>query len=369
MFVCGITPYDAAHLGHANTYLAFDLIGRLLRDNGHAVTYVQNVTDIDDPLLERANETSVDWQQLAHTEIQQFRNDMTALRMLAPTHYVGVVESMDLVISCIERLRDSGAAYEVDGDLYFDIRSDPRFGGVGHLSEATMLELSAERGGDPARPGKRHPLDPVLWIGQRRGEPGWDSPFGRGRPGWHVECVAIAIDRLGMSFDIQGGGSDLVFPHHELGSSEAHACTGEWPFARAYVHAGMVGLDGDKMSKSKGNLVFVSELVGKGADPMAVRLALLSQHYRQDWDWNDGLLVAGSRRLALWRQAASYPCGPDADKTLSEVRRALALDLNTATALTLLDAWASDQINRGGTVEGAPGVFSRTCDALLGVAL
>ncbi|WP_301178063.1 cysteine--1-D-myo-inosityl 2-amino-2-deoxy-alpha-D-glucopyranoside ligase, partial [Actinomadura geliboluensis] len=285
MYVCGITPYDATHLGHANTYLAFDLVNRVWRDLGHRVHYVQNATDVDDPLLERAQQTGEDWRALADREIELFREDMTALRILPPDQYIGAVEAIPLVVEMIEKLRGRDAAYEVDGDVYFPVAADPSFGAVSRLDRAAMAPLFAERGGDPDRPGKRDPLDALLWMARRPGEPGWESPFGEGRPGWHVECSAISVEYLGMAFDVEGGGSDLAFPHHEMSASHAQVATGERPHARAYVHAGMVGLDGEKMSKSRGNLVFVSKLREAGADPMAIRLALLARHYRADWEW------------------------------------------------------------------------------------
>jgi L-cysteine:1D-myo-inositol 2-amino-2-deoxy-alpha-D-glucopyranoside ligase len=280
LYVCGITPYDATHLGHAATYLAFDTLVRVWRDQGHEVHYVQNVTDIDDPLLERAARDGVRWEDVAERETDLFRSDMTALRVLPPTWYVGAVEAMEEIAALVVQLQEAGAAYSVDGDVYFSVAAAEHFGEVGGLDVATMTRLSAERGGDPDRPGKKDPLDCLLWLQQRPGEPGWDSPLGPGRPGWHVECTAMALNRLGSQLDVQGGGSDLVFPHHELSAAEAEVVTGVAPFARAYVHAGMVGLDGEKMSKSLGNLVFVSKLVGAGTEPMALRLALLAAHSR-----------------------------------------------------------------------------------------
>ncbi|OIV38427.1 cysteine--1-D-myo-inosityl 2-amino-2-deoxy-alpha-D-glucopyranoside ligase [Mangrovactinospora gilvigrisea] len=369
LYVCGITPYDATHMGHAATYNAFDLVQRVWRDAGHRVRYVQNVTDVDDPLLERAEQTGEDWVHLAERETQLFRDDMTALRMLAPEHYIGAVEAIPLIIPVIQHLLDNGAAYDLEGDVYFSVDADRHFGEVAHLPVAEMLALSAERGGDPERPGKKNPLDARLWMAARPGEPSWESPFGAGRPGWHIECVAIALKYLGMGFDVQGGGSDLAFPHHELGASHAHAEQGTTPYAKLYAHAGMVGLDGEKMSKSLGNLVKVSELRKGGTDPAAIRLALLANHYRADWFWTDDLLAAAEQRLARWRAAVSRPDGPSADATLAAVREALANDLDAPTALAAIDAWAERQESEGGSEEGAPGVVSRTADALLGVAL
>ncbi|MFI1098289.1 cysteine--1-D-myo-inosityl 2-amino-2-deoxy-alpha-D-glucopyranoside ligase [Streptomyces sp. NPDC020917] len=370
IYVCGITPYDATHMGHAATYNAFDLVQRVWLDTKRQVQYVQNVTDVDDPLLERAVATGDDWTALAERETALFREDMTALRMLPPAHYIGAVEAIPGIVPLIERLRDAGAAYELDGDVYFSVDADPHFGSVSRLDAAAMRVLSAERGGDPDRPGKKDPLDPLLWLSAREGEPSWDGgSLGPGRPGWHIECVAIALDHLGMGFDVQGGGSDLAFPHHEMGASHAQVLTAEYPFAKAYVHAGMVALDGEKMSKSKGNLVFVSALRRAGVDPAAIRLALLAHHYRADWEWTDAVLAEAEERLARWRAAVSRPDGPPAEGLLAEVREALADDLDAPRALRAIDAWAAGQAAEGGTDPAAPGLVSRLTDALLGVAL
>ncbi|WP_181764690.1 cysteine--1-D-myo-inosityl 2-amino-2-deoxy-alpha-D-glucopyranoside ligase [Streptomyces albidus (ex Kaewkla and Franco 2022)] len=370
IYVCGITPYDATHLGHAATYNAFDLVQRVWLDNKRQVHYIQNVTDIDDPLLERADATGDEWTALAERETALFREDMTALRMLPPRHFVGAVESIPQIVPMVERLRDRGAAYELDGDVYFSVDADPHFGEVSRLDAETMRLLSAERGGDPERPGKKSPLDPMLWRGAREGEPQWDgASLGPGRPGWHIECVAIALEHLGMGFDVQGGGSDLAFPHHEMGASHAQALTGEHPFAQTYVHAGMVGLNGEKMSKSKGNLVFVSQLRRDGIDPAAIRLVLLSLHYRADWEYTESVLDEARSRLARWRAAVSRPDGPPAETVVEEIRAALADDLDAPAALAAVDRWVAAQEAGGGTDTGAPGVVSRAVDALLGVAL
>ncbi|SHM44370.1 cysteine--1-D-myo-inosityl 2-amino-2-deoxy-alpha-D-glucopyranoside ligase [Actinacidiphila paucisporea] len=370
LYVCGITPYDATHLGHAATYNAFDLVQRVWLDTKHQVHYVQNVTDVDDPLIERANATGEDWTALAERETALFREDMTALRMLPPTHYIGAVEAVPGIVPLVERLREAGAAYELDGDTYFSVESDPHFGGVSRLDAAAMRLLSAERGGDPDRPGKKNPLDPMLWMAARPGEPSWDgASLGAGRPGWHIECVAIALDHLGMGFDVQGGGSDLAFPHHEMGASHAQVLTGEHPYAKAYVHAGMVALHGEKMSKSRGNLVFVSTLRREGVAPAAIRLALLAHHYRANWEWTDAVLDEALARLGRWQAAVSRPDGPPAEALIEEIREALADDLDAPRALAAVDAWAAAQQADGGTDTGAPGLVSRAVDALLGVAL
>jgi L-cysteine:1D-myo-inositol 2-amino-2-deoxy-alpha-D-glucopyranoside ligase len=372
MYVCGITPYDATHLGHAATYLAFDLVNRLWRDAGHDVRYVQNVTDIDDPLLERADRDGEDWVVLGMRETALFREDMEALRVLPPDHYIGAVESVGEVVEMVEKLLAEGAAYTLDdgtGDVYFDTARAPRFGYESRYSQAEMLTYFAERGGDPERAGKRQPLDPVLWRGAREGEPSWDGGLGPGRPGWHIECTAIALNRLGPTFDVQGGGSDLRFPHHEMSAAHGECLTGEWPFARHYVHAGMIGLDGEKMSKSRGNLVFVSRLRADGVDPAAIRLALYAGHYRSDRAWTGDLLDEARDRLARWRAAAALATGPAADATLARVRERLTDDLDTPAALAAVDRWAEGALTRGGDDPGAPQLVAAAVDALLGVRL
>jgi L-cysteine:1D-myo-inositol 2-amino-2-deoxy-alpha-D-glucopyranoside ligase len=365
MYVCGITPYDATHLGHAATYLAFDLIQRVWRDGGHAVHYVQNVTDVDDPLLERATQTGEHWVDLAEREIALFRADMTALRVLAPDDYVGAVESVPEVVETITSLLESGAAYYVGDDVYFDVSATGRFGYESGYDRAQMLRLFAERGGDPTLPGKRDPLDSLLWRAYRPGEPSWDTVLGAGRPGWHIECSVIALNRLGMGFDVQGGGSDLTFPHHEHSAAHAEALTGTAPFAQHYVHAGMIGLDGEKMSKSRGNLVLVSKLRGAGVDPTAIRLALMDGHYRAYREWTGGRLPAAEARLARWRTGVQRDAGAPADPVLAQVRAALADDLDTARAIAAVDAW----VGVDGDDEGAPGLVKDLVDALLGIAL
>jgi L-cysteine:1D-myo-inositol 2-amino-2-deoxy-alpha-D-glucopyranoside ligase len=365
LYVCGITPYDATHAGHAATYVAFDLAIRAWRAAGHRVRYVQNVTDVDDPLLERANATGEDWRALAERETQLVREDMTALAVIPPDVYAGAVETIPLVVELVQHLREHDAVYDVDGDLYFSVAADPTFGGVSGLGREAMLEIFAERGGDPDRAGKRDPLDCLLWKSERPGEPTWDSALGRGRPGWHSECAAIALQELGPNLDIQGGGSDLVFPHHEMSASQAQVVEDGTPFAKAYAHAGMVGLDGHKMSKSRGNLVLVSRLRDEGVDPRAIRLTLLAQHYRSDWEWTDALLGDGQERLKRWSEAIATG-GPDATRTVELVRTAMANDLDAPTALTAVDAWAA---SAGAPVEGAAALVAALVESSLGVSL
>ena len=372
MYVCGITPYDATHIGHANTYVAFDLLNRVWRDRGLEVNHVQNVTDIDDPLLERAAETGIEWAALAEQQTQLFAEDMTALNVLPPRHYVGAVESMALIVDLIEQLQGRQAVYPVDDsefeDLYFAQASDPEFGSLSHLSEDQAIAVFAERGGDPNRRGKKAPLDCLVWRHARAGEPSWQSPLGAGRPGWHIECTAIALDRLGAGFDVQAGGSDLIFPHHEMCAAQGRVATDQ-PFAQAYVHSGMVGLDGEKMSKSKGNLVFVSALRASAVEPMAIRLALLGHYYREDWEWTDQLLVSAQDRLNRWREAVRLPAGLNADEVLAQLRAALAQDLDAPSALAAVDAWAGASMAIDSDDAEAPALVARACEALLGVTL
>ncbi len=342
LYVCGITPYDATHIGHAATYVGFDLLHRAWRNAGHAVTFVQNVTDVDDPLLERATKVKVDWMELAERETQLFRDDMEALRVLPPQHYIGAVESIPLVIDLIEKLQATGAVYAVDNDLYFSVTADSTFGEVSGMDRETMLSLFADRGGDPDREGKKDPLDCVLWRGHRDGEPSWESPFGPGRPGWHIECSAIALEYLGTCFDVQGGGNDLVFPHHEMSAGEAQVALPGTRFAQAYVHAGMVGYDGEKMSKSRGNLVFVSELRRSQVDPMAIRLTLLRHHYRADWEWSNDELFASVDTLEAWRTALAHGVGAPAAPVVEKVLAALADDLDAPAATAAIDAWVEE---------------------------
>ncbi|NJP34548.1 cysteine--1-D-myo-inosityl 2-amino-2-deoxy-alpha-D-glucopyranoside ligase [Micromonospora thermarum] len=373
MYVCGITPYDATHLGHAATMITFDLAQRVWRDAGLDVTYVQNVTDIDDPLLERAARDGEDWKVLAMRETALFREDMEALRIIPPAHYVGAVESIPDIAEKVLVLLKEGAAYRLDdgtGDVYFDISAAPRFGYESNLTREQMLEIFPERGGDPDRAGKRDALDPLLWRGAREDEPSWPGgDLGPGRPGWHIECAVIALNLLGDRIDVQGGGNDLLFPHHECSAAHAERLTGQAPFAGHYVHAGMIGLDGEKMSKSRGNLVFVSRLRADKVDPMAVRLALMSGHYRTDRSWTDDLLTAAQERLARWRRAGAAPSGPSGAAFLAGVRERLADDLDTPGALALADAWADQALAGTGDDPEAPALFTATVDALLGIRL
>ena len=372
IYVCGITPYDATHLGHANTYLAFDLINRYLLATGSEVLFVQNITDIDDPLLERANRDGVDWRELATSQIDLFRSDMVALHILPPDHYIGAVEAIPLVVDAITSLESANSVYKVDNDYYFRVRSDSEFGERSHLTQSQMIEIFSQRGGDPNRVGKEDPLDALLWLAKRPSEPGWESKYGVGRPGWHIECCAIALGYLDIdpteqtSIDIQGGGSDLIFPHHEMSAAQARAMNGK-KFATNYVHAGMIGLDGEKMSKSKGNLVFVSQLLKDGVDPMAIRIALMSHHYREDHMWVSAELTDAKIFLDALQVALSRMEVAPTDEVIEEIISALSHDIDTPRALKALKSWIVD--TNQGAVGGKPGELSRAMDALLGIAI
>lgn len=366
MYVCGITPYDSTHLGHAATYLAFDLIYRQLLANGHQVHYVQNITDVDDPLFERAARDGVDWRELGTSQIDLFRSDMEVLGVLPPRDYVGAMESIDEVIAMVGQLLEAGAAYELTDpdtgavDIYAPIDATAHFGYESNYDRATMERFFAERGGDPERPGKRDPLDALLWRGHREGEPAWESPFGPGRPGWHVECSAIATNRLGASFAIQGGGSDLAFPHHEFSAAHAEAAHGIERMAGHYVHAGMIALDGVKMSKSLGNLVFVHKLTAEGHEPAAIRLAVFGGHYRSDRDFSYAALDAAEARLARWREQLAQAGEPgQVREVVDTLRAALADDLDTPAALAAVDAARGDH----------NGELAAAIDGLLGVRI
>jgi L-cysteine:1D-myo-inositol 2-amino-2-deoxy-alpha-D-glucopyranoside ligase len=372
MYVCGITPYDATHLGHAATYLTFDLINRYLRASGAEVKYVQNITDIDDPLLERANRDGLDWKDLAHQQIDLFRGDMENLRVIPPAHYIGAVDAIPLVVNAIEELDSLSTIYQVDTDQYFSVHADTRFGSRSHLSQEQMISIFSERGGDPDRLGKKDPLDCLVWMSQRPNEPGWDSSLGVGRPGWHIECTAIALEYLdpsdidGTLIDIQGGGSDLIFPHHEMCAAQAHLLTGK-ELASSYVHTGMIGLDGEKMSKSKGNLVFVSRLVAAGTDPMAIRIALMSDHYRHDRMWSQGLLEKAENQLAQIRKALEASNAAPTDIVIHKIIEALSDDLNTPKVLSILTDWSSATLN--GATGGTTSELRDALDSLLGLLL
>ncbi len=375
MYVCGITPYDATHLGHAATYLTFDIINRYLQLSGITVDFVENITDIDDPLFERAKRDNQSWSKLGDSQIALFESDMTSLRVLPPKNYVAVTEAMASIVHAIEFLIESGATYELDRNIYF--RISPYLADL-PVSLDEAQKIFAERGGDPERSGKENALDPILWVANKDNEPGWNSRMGFGRPGWHIECSVIALENLigkdylhpkagfNKTITLQGGGSDLIFPHHFMSSALAKALTGV-EFSESYLHAAMVGLDGEKMSKSKGNLVFVSKLLNEGVDPMVLRHALLSERYDKDRMWDAQTLAKSQERVTRVRSALSRIECASTDEVIGLIAKNIADDLNTPAALELLDNWALATSN--GEVGGSVGELSRFIDAALGLAL
>ena len=367
MYVCGITPYDATHLGHAATYLTFDLVNRYWRALGAEVNYIQNITDIDDPLLERANRDGVDWKELAHSQIDLFRSDMELLRVLPPTHYEGAVDAIPDVVEAIQRLDQAGSVYNVDSDKYFEVHVDEDFGNESHLSESEMLEIFAERGGDPERSGKKSPLDALLWLAHRDDDPAWPSIYGDGRPGWHIECAAIALKfadaQEDFIIDIQGGGKDLIFPHHEMSASQVKLLTGK-TLARAYVHAALIGLDGEKMSKSRGNLVFVSKLIESGVNPMAIRWALLKRPYCQEYMWLRNETEIAQREIDALIEKLKQSDVPPTNTLINSIYDFLADDLKSADAIAAINSWVAEE-GRGGDAK----LLRSVIDGLLGIAL
>lgn len=368
IYVCGITPYDATHLGHAATYVAFDLINRYQHLAGNRLDFVENITDIDDPLLVRAKRDSIDWKVLAENQIDLFLTDMTALRVIPPNHLVTVTSSMKIIEDFITLLDQRGFLYQIENDHYFSVES---FLGEMPLSTDEAIKIFSERGGDPERAGKRHPLDPVVWMAHQGDDPSWESKFGLGRPGWHVECTAIAVHYLDSVnadpiIQIQGGGSDLIFPHHYMSEQIVRAAYGRG-FANNYVHSAMIHLDGEKMSKSKGNLVFVSKLLSQGFDPMVIRWALLSGHYQQDRSWSDELLQKSTSEVSLLRSVLAQSEVAETEELIQSIVFDLANNLDTPAALRRLIAWA--KLSQSSPKVNESGLVSRGIDSLLGLAL
>jgi L-cysteine:1D-myo-inositol 2-amino-2-deoxy-alpha-D-glucopyranoside ligase len=336
MYTCGITPYDATHIGHAATYLTYDVLQRRLRDRGHETRCVRNVTDVDDDILRKARELGVHYLDLAAAETARFDDDMLALDLLPAWSEPRATSAIADIRGFIGMVLDRGYAYQAGGGVYFDVSRFGRFGRISHLGRDEMLSLAAERGGNVDDPHKNDPLDFVLWQPSTDAEPSWESLWGPGRPGWHIECSALAMRELGTTIDLHGGGADLIFPHHECEAAQSEAATGE-PFVRHWLHQAMVRMDGEKMSKSLGNLVFVSDL-RKAWDPRAIRLAVLAHHYRVEWDWTDEVMSVAAQRLARWRVGATA----DGDAALGEVRAALDDDLDTPAAIRTIDDAADE---------------------------
>ncbi len=333
MYTCGITPYDASHLGHAAAYLTYDVLQRRLRDRGHETRCVRNLTDVDDDILRKARELGVHYLDLAAAETARFQADMASLGLLPSWSEPRATSAIADIRGFIGMVLDQGHAYESGGAVYFDINSFERFGQVSHLSREEMLPIAAERGGNPDDPNKRDPLDFVLWQPSAEDEPAWDSLWGPGRPGWHIECSALALRELGTTIDLHGGGTDLIYPHHECEAAQSEAATGE-PFVRHWMHQAMVQMDGEKMSKSLGNLVFVSDLL-KTWDARVIRLAVQAHHYRDPWSWNDRIMPRANERLEAWQAAG------EGDGALDEVRARLDDDLDTPGALAAVDEAAA----------------------------
>ncbi len=354
LYTCGITPYDAAHLGHAQVYLTFDVLQRRLRDLGHETRCVRNITDVDDDILRKARELGVHYLDLAAEEIARFDADMTALGLLPAWSEPRATSAIPEILTLVGSVLDSGHAYLSGGAVYFDVTRFPKFGQVSHFDQATMLELAAANGGHPDDPNKRHPLDFVLWQPSLPDEPAWESRWGPGRPGWHIECSALVLRELGETIDVHGGGRDLVFPHHECEAAQSESVTGT-TLVRHWLHVGLVGYEGTKMSKSLGNLVFVGDLL-KEWEPAAVRLALLGHHYRPDWEWTAGDLPGAADRLERWRSATARPEGGGrADgSALDAVRASIDDDLDTPGALAVLDreAAAGRPVGQGAALLG-----------------
>jgi L-cysteine:1D-myo-inositol 2-amino-2-deoxy-alpha-D-glucopyranoside ligase len=368
LYVCGITPYDATHLGHAATYISFDLIHRYLLMQGKKVTFVENITDIDDPLLERAARDKQAWESLATSQIDLFRADMAALRVLPPQHYRGVVESMSIIIELVQKHIESGLSYSLEGDIYLDLtKVEGALSALPHSLEEA-LNIFRERGGDPDRHGKHHPLDPLLWHAKKEGDPSWPAKFGEGRPGWHVECVAIALSNIAdgerSSISLQGGGSDLTFPHHFMTAMQSRSLTKK-EFAGAYVHAGMIGLDGEKMSKSRGNLVFVSKLLQAGITPNVIRIALTLHHYQVDRMWSEELLHHAQSLSSKIEAALSRSEVAPALPAIQKIVDAIANNLDTPAAYKAIQQWCDETEN--GHVGGSAGEMSRALDSYLGL--
>jgi L-cysteine:1D-myo-inositol 2-amino-2-deoxy-alpha-D-glucopyranoside ligase len=345
MYVCGITPYDSTHLGHAATYLTYDLLIRRLEELGHRVRMVRNVTDVDDSILPKARELGVPYLELADSELARFRADMEALEMRPPVAEPRATESIDGMVDMVASLVASGHAYTAHGTTYFEVSTFPRFGALSHYSRDEMVKLARQRGGNPDDPHRRDPLDFVLWQPSLPDEPVWDAPFGNGRPGWHVECSVMAMANLGTTIDLHGGGTDLVFPHHECEIAQSESLTGK-PFSMHWLHSAMVNYEGEKMSKSLGNLVFVDQLL-KTADPRAIRLALMRHHYRHGFEWYQTDLEEGTALLHRLLAAAEKTTGPDPTAYARRVRDAIDDDLDSPRALDALDDLASAILSGG----------------------
>ena len=334
VYVCGITPYDTTHLGHAFTFATFDVLVRALRAAGHGVRYVQNVTDVDDDIIRRARELGTTWDRLAATETALYEADMAALNVRPPDVFPRASQTIPKIINLVRRLEAQGHAYQREGNVYFRVNSVTDYGRLGRLSREEMIKLSARRGADPSDPRKQDPLDFVLWQGSAPDEPRWESTWGEGRPGWHIECSAMALEHLGEQLDVHGGGSDLIFPHHESEIAQSESVTGIRPFARIWVHVGMLRYQGEKMSKSLRNLVLVADLL-RGYDADSIRVLLLRHHYREAWEYTADQLDDAAEWTRQLRDA-TRGVGTGGGESPLAVTAALEDDLDTPRALHLL---------------------------------
>ncbi|MEK7580652.1 MAG: cysteine--tRNA ligase [Patescibacteria group bacterium] len=303
IYVCGITPYDTTHLGHAFTFITYDALIRYLRFLGAHVTYVQNVTDIDDDILIRAKAVGTTWKKLGESETEKHLKNMDALGTLRPDYYPKATDNIEKMIAIIKKLLIKKLAYESHGNVYFEVKKDKNFGKLSKFGYRAMLEIANERGNFPLDRHKRDPLDLVLWQKQHPNEPSWNSPWGKGRPGWHIECSAMSMRYLGPTITIHGGGSDLIFPHHEAEIAQSQNTTGK-KFVKIWMHAGMVFYEGKKMSKSLGNMIFVSDLIKK-FDATTIRILLLSHNYRLPWNFEDDELTAAQKVSKLFEKYVS----------------------------------------------------------------
>ncbi len=366
MYVCGITPYDSTHLGHAFCYLAHDVVIRRLESLGHTVHMVRNVTDVDDPLFAKAGELGVHYLELADAEMARFHSDLEALGARPALAEPRASDFIDEIVALIERLADRGHVYTVDGVTFFDTTTFGDFGALPGLDQDVLVDLARERGGNPDDPLQRNPLDFVLWKPSLPGEPAWDSPFGPGRPGWHVECSAMARAELGGEpIELHGGGNDLVFPHHQCEIAQSESAHGA-PFVKHWMHVGMVGYEGTKMSKSLGNLVFVSDLL-KAAEPAAIRYALLSHHYRDDFEWFDDDLEAVSPSIDVVAHALERVGGPVPDEFTASFEAAIDDDLDTPKALWLIEDFAKAIVDADDRGDGTAADALRKATEMLGV--
>ncbi|MBA3469390.1 MAG: cysteine--tRNA ligase [Herpetosiphonaceae bacterium] len=370
MYVCGITPYDTSHMGHARTYVVFDTMRRLLEWQGLPVLYVQNVTDIDDDVLRKGAELGVAWDELGRRETESFLRNMAAINVAMPDHYVKATDSMPEIVEIVSGLIERGVAYEHNGSVYFSVQADPNFGSMAHSDYPTMLTTANERGNFPNDPNKRDPLDFVLWQAAKPGEPTWASPWGEGRPGWHIECTAMVLHYLGPRINIHGGGGDLQFPHHACELAQAECYSGQTPHVEAWSHVGMVCYEGEKMSKSLGNLVLVSDTL-KEHTADALRIALLKYPYREAYEYTDADVVWAEGVVARLQSAASSAVGgggQSAEELRVDMLNALDSDFNTPECIRLLIALAEAATN--GEIDDAESAAAtiREVGAILGLS-